>query len=393
MTMLIGCLAAVYAASRISLGIVGIHPVIPASFLAAIWLVFLPCALAMAWTTAFLDKRLATRRLSRAAGCALGLFFLSPIRLGGELFAAFSLAMLATGAVWAAKNKASLPRLCLAIFALFLGYAGIWNMNYAILATAMGRLHDPALRQIDLMVFNWGKPSPGAYAGFFPLVNSPFLFGVLERAYLLAFPEVLLAALLLRGRALTRFLWVLFGCYWLGLVVFALYPTVGPFTYFPESFRREWQDTATSALMQSILAEFRAVSASQPVNGFGYFVAIPSLHAALAVVLQASWRHRPVHFWSFLPVNLAMCASTVMLGYHYLIDLPAGIAVAGLVLGVDRLIARRSNAAASGPSPQPRVVDADAACFTDPENTAVPRPERRCESSLTLGRRRSISVL
>jgi hypothetical protein len=178
--------------------------------------------------------------------------FLSPIRLEGELFAAFSLAMLATGAVWAAKNRASLLRLCLPIIALFLGYAGLWNMNYAILATAFGRLHDPALRQIDLMVFSWGKPSPGAYAGFFPLVSSPLLFGVLERAYLLAFPEVLLAALLLRGRSLTRFLWVLFGCYWLGLAVFALYPTVGPFTYFPESFRREWQDTSTYALMQRI---------------------------------------------------------------------------------------------------------------------------------------------
>ena len=261
--------------------------------------------------------------------------------------------MLATGVVWAAKNKASLLPLCLAIIALFVGYAGVWNMNYAILATALGRLHDPALRQIDLMVFHWGKASPGVYAGFFPLVSSRLLFGARERAYLLAFPEVLLAVLLLRGRCLTRFLWVLFGCYWLGLVVFALYPTVSPFTYFPESFRREWQDTSTYALMRNITAEFLAVRASQPVNGFGYFVALPSLHAAVAVVLQASWRHRPVHFWSFLPVNLAMCASTVILGYHYLIDLPAGVAVAGLVLGVDRLIGPRSDATVSGPSPQP----------------------------------------
>jgi hypothetical protein len=307
--------------------------------------------------------------------------------LGSELFAAFSLAMLATGALWAAKNKASLLPLWLAILALFLGYAGIWNMNYAILATGFGRLHDPALRQIDLMVFAWGTPSLGAYAGFFPLVNSPFLFGVLERAYLLAFPEVLLAVLVLRGRSLTRFLWVLFGCYWLGLVVFALYPTVGPFTYFPESFRSEWQGTATYALMQSILAEFRAVRASQPVNGFGYFVAIPSLHVAVAVVLQASWRGRPVHFWSFLPVNLAMCASTVMLGYHYLIDLPAGVALAGLVLGVDRLIGLRSNATVSGPSPQPRVVDAEAASFTHPENTAAPESHARGDRRLAFGRR------
>jgi membrane-associated phospholipid phosphatase len=145
----------------------------------------------------------------------------------------------------------------------------------------------------------------------------------------------------------------LFSCYWLSLLVFALYPTVGPFTYFAESFRREWQDTATYGLMQKILAEFLAVKSSRPVNGFGYFVALPSLHAAAAVILQASWRHRPVHFWSFLPVNLAMCASTVLLGYHYLIDLPAGVALAGLVLGVHRLIGLHSNAAVSGPSPQP----------------------------------------
>jgi hypothetical protein len=36
-----------------------------------------------------------------------------------------------------------------------------------------------------------------------------------------------------------------------------------------------------------------------------------------------------------------------------LIDLPAGVALAGLVLGVHRLIGLHSNAAVSGPSPQP----------------------------------------
>ena len=358
MVRLIGCLAAVYAASWISLRIVGIHPVIPASFLSAIGVVFLPCALAMAWATAIVDQRLRSCRLASAvAGCTLGLLFLLPIQLGSELFAAFSLAMLATAAVWAARNRASLLRLCLPIIALFLGYAGVWNLNYAVLATSLERLHDPALRQIDLMVFNLGKPPLAGYAGFFPLVSSPFLFGVLERAYLLLFPELLLAVILLRGRSVTRFLWVLFGCYWLGLLVFASYSTVGPCIYFPESFRGEWQGTATYGLMQKMATEFLAVKASQPVNGFGYFVAMPSLHVAVAVVLQATWRHRPVRFWSFLPVNLAVCASTVVLGYHYLLDLPGGVALAGLVLGADHLIACRSNAAVSGAFPPPSIAD------------------------------------
>ena len=121
--------------------------------------------------------------------------------------------------------------------------------------------------------------------------------------------------------------------------------------------RGEWQGTATYGLMQKMATEFLAVKASQPVNGFGYFVAMPSLHVAVAVVLQATWRHRPVRFWSFLPVNLAVCASTVVLGYHYLLDLPGGVALAGLVLGADHLIACRSNAAVSGAFPPPSIAD------------------------------------
>jgi membrane-associated phospholipid phosphatase len=83
--------------------------------------------------------------------------------------------------------------------------------------------------------------------------------------------------------------------------------------------------------MDGMASEYTASLQRTSVNGFGYFVAIPSLHVALAVVLQAMLRFSPGHFWAFLPVNLVLALSTVLLGYHYLIDVVAGVALGILV--------------------------------------------------------------
>lgn len=85
-------------------------------------------------------------------------------------------------------------------------------------------------------------------------------------------------------------------------------------------------------LMDGMAAEYTASLQQTSVNGFGYFIAIPSLHVALAVVLQAMLRFSPGHFWAFLPVNLVLVLSTVLLGYHYLIDAVAGVALGTLVM-------------------------------------------------------------
>jgi membrane-associated phospholipid phosphatase len=132
---------------------------------------------------------------------------------------------------------------------------------------------------------------------------------------------------------------MLFGCYLLGLLAFLAYPAVGPCIAYPESLDPAYQTPLTADLMRQMAVEYRAAIAGGAVNGFAYFVALPSLHVAVATLLQLFWAPHRIQFWTFLPVNLLMAASTVVLGYHYLVDVPPAVVLAGVVFVLGERIA------------------------------------------------------
>jgi membrane-associated phospholipid phosphatase len=131
--------------------------------------------------------------------------------------------------------------------------------------------------------------------------------------------------------AVARCLGVLFGAYAIGLAMFAAFPAVGPPIYVPASFKSEWSGTFTAHLMTAMAGEYRQLQTGGQLNGFGYFVAFPSLHVAAAVILQRCMREAPWLYWTWAPVTALLILSTVVLGYHYLLDVPAGLIV-GLTL-------------------------------------------------------------
>ncbi len=75
-----------------------------------------------------------------------------------------------------------------------------------------------------------------------------------------------------------------------------------------------------------------------------YFIAFPSLHVAAAVVCQIGVRESRALFALLLPVTMLVAASTFLLGYHYVLDVPAGV-LTGLMASwmVDRLSRRLDN--------------------------------------------------
>jgi membrane-associated phospholipid phosphatase len=77
--------------------------------------------------------------------------------------------------------------------------------------------------------------------------------------------------------------------------------------------------------MRLMADEYRQVQSGGALTGFGYFVALPSLHVAAAILLQTTMRPWPWIYWTWAPVTVLLILSTVILGYHYVIDLPAGL--------------------------------------------------------------------
>lgn len=105
-------------------------------------------------------------------------------------------------------------------------------------------------------------------------------------------------------------------------------PALGPPIAFPESFEDSLRATWTGGIMGAMEAEYRNIRVGAPLSGFGYFVAIPSFHVAVAALAQSEFAKWPWLFWAILPINMLLIVSTVLLGYHYLVDLPAGLLLA-----------------------------------------------------------------
>jgi membrane-associated phospholipid phosphatase len=77
--------------------------------------------------------------------------------------------------------------------------------------------------------------------------------------------------------------------------------------------------------MEQMATEYRAVVSHGRLNGFGYFVAPPSLHALVAVFVLGAVRRAPLLFWFLLPITSLLVGSTFLLGYHYLLDVAIAV--------------------------------------------------------------------
>jgi len=326
LTRTTGLLTAGYLLSSAALALCGLTSAIPWTFLPAILLVALPQAITLIAAGDQLERF--PRHLQIVAALVIG-FAATLLVPHYVLWCVTGLAVL-----WLHRRQGStsfLRQLLVALFALTVGYGLVWNANYLCARLVLDRLHDADLLASDLSLYGWLCGQTVSPSGLYPIVRGAWSFALFERAYMMLFAEVILVLILSVRQGAARaaeFLQILFACYLLGLCAFLAYPAVGPIIYAPDTFDAAFADTSTARLMNSMATEFRALATGQALNGFGYFVALPSLHVAAACVLQSRLRWTPGLFWIAAPVNLLLVASTFLLGYHYFVDALGGIALA-----------------------------------------------------------------
>ena len=354
MGKVLGALFCLFAFSLTALHAIGVHPVLPWRFLLLITILLIPYSYGVSNAIFFLEKRFRpASRFIPPVGIFIGFVLALGYRVGSPVFQVACLIMFIAVIRDSLLMEQGIQRfLVLNILFLFLGYGAVWNSNYLLARLTLDRLHDPTILNIDLAFYSWIYGHAVEKAGLFPLFESRFLFHVLENAYFMLFAEIFVVLLVLhrKGEDIVSFFSSVFVCYFLGLAFFFLYPVVGPCIYYPETFRSVFHETQTYSLMQGMAGEYMAISGKTSLNGFGYFVAIPSLHVAIAVLMQRFLYVSPFHFWVFLPVNVLVSASTFLLGYHYFIDVPSGIILAFAVLapGWYRGRAGRTNSGGKG---------------------------------------------
>lgn len=70
----------------------------------------------------------------------------------------------------------------------------------------------------------------------------------------------------------------------------------------------------------------------------------PSGHTEIPLItLWLAYRFKRVLFWIYLPIVTGLICSTVYLRYHYVVDVFAGMALAGIVILLARKVERRDN--------------------------------------------------
>ena len=113
------------------------------------------------------------------------------------------------------------------------------------------------------------------------------------------------------------------------LAVFCVYPAAGPFEAFGYA-RDDAQDR--------YMAQFEALRAGQmstiSLDSTEGLITLPSFHATWAILLALACRHHRLLFAFSALLNGLVVISTVTTGWHYVIDVIAGIVVAALAVVV-----------------------------------------------------------
>jgi hypothetical protein len=215
----------------------------------------------------------------------------------------------------------------------------LYGLAHIVLAVFVTALQFTPFSPIDAPLQHWDRAlgfDTGAVLAW--LAPHPRLRFVLDRIYDSTDWQLALAPLV-AGFAFDRarmrtFLYAFVYSFIAGGLFYYFFPSSGPGSvyaspYFPYVQRLTW-------------SKFFWVHHSLPVpTMMGGMIAFPSFHVAWsAMLVYAALPGGRRFFWSVAALNALVIASTLVLGWHYLVDVPAGLLLAGLSLHFGRLTHR-----------------------------------------------------
>lgn len=171
---------------------------------------------------------------------------------------------------------------------------------------------------------------------------SPRTFAFAETMYYRMFDQVGAAIVLITlcqgtKRAL-QFVGTMLTAYYMALVIFFFWPSMGPFYTCPDHFVHfphwlktyEFQRTfiTNAKLMSTQYKSFTKVNTD-------YFIAFPSLHIALPVIVLWFMRRWKRIVLCLVVYDIVLIPAILLLEWHYVVDLLGGIAVALIAISVN----------------------------------------------------------
>jgi hypothetical protein len=173
---------------------------------------------------------------------------------------------------------------------------------------------------------------------------SPRAFAFAETMYYRMFDQVGAAILLISAyqgtRRGLRLVGTMLTAYYMALLVFYLWPSMGPFytctdhvVHFPHWLK-------TYDFQRTFIANAKFMSSrykSMGQVGSDYFIAFPSLHIALTIIVLWFMRRWKVVVLCLIAYDLVLIPAILLLEWHYVIDLLGGVVLAGVAILINHL--------------------------------------------------------
>jgi hypothetical protein len=170
--------------------------------------------------------------------------------------------------------------------------------------------------------------------GVFPL----WIFRGLEIVYFGMFPQIgatIIILALCHGRtSAAQFVGTILTAYYLALVIFFCWPAQGPYYLCPSHFTSFPVDLQTYNIQKTLIARALALWHREPISRIStdYFIALPCMHIAQPLIILwflRRWRKIAIVLATY---DILLLAAILLLEWHYVVDILAGVLVAGLAI-------------------------------------------------------------
>ena len=221
----------------------------------------------------------------------------------------------------------------------FVGIVVVFAFQHGLAGLRFAGMYDAVFSRFDRLVFN---------ANVSDIAHSTMAFlprwtvHVLEFSYYSLFAQMggtLVLCALLEGRGYAvRYVATLLISYYIALVIFAIWPTLGPFSICATHSTNYPKFLPTFAGQEAIVAKAKMLSAhvlipqTSSVRVLDYYIGFPCMHIALPIIAIWSLRKWPRMAIILALFDVVLVFSIIVLEWHYLVDLAAGLGVAALAI-------------------------------------------------------------
>ena len=148
---------------------------------------------------------------------------------------------------------------------------------------------------------------------------------------------MIIIAVYLGSKEAARYVGTLLTAYFLGLVLFFLWPSMGPYFTCVNHFSEFPRLLRTYAAQSGMVAKVHLLTTNRGISQVDtdYFVAFPCLHIAQPLVVAwylRRWRRMLVFLLAY---DTLLIPAILLLEWHYLVDVIAGVLVSGIAIGLN----------------------------------------------------------